>query len=104
MSVKGGNEAGCYWPTWCPDDPSDMDQACCPMIIRGGRVVVRRLGLAVDLYRRDLLDATAGSDAGIDVVSLNMRPSLPSRPRSKTPKEVADRIVTRIALRLRAER
>ena len=50
-----------------------------------------------------LLDATAGSDAGIDVVSSpNMPPSLLNRPRWKTsPSEVADRIVTQLALTLR---
>lgn len=52
-----------------------------------------------------LLDATAGSDAGIDVVSSEYATIAAEQTALENlSKEVADRIVTRIALRLRAER
>ena len=52
-----------------------------------------------------LLDATAGSDAGIDVVSSEyVTIAAEQTALENLSKEVADRIVTRIALRLRAER
>ncbi|MBK6800147.1 LPS assembly lipoprotein LptE [Novosphingobium sp.] len=52
-----------------------------------------------------LLDATAGSDAGIDVVSSEYATIAAEQTALENlSREVADRIVTRIALRLRAER
>ena len=52
-----------------------------------------------------LLDATAGSDAGIDVVSSEYATIAAEQTALENlSREVADRSVTRIALRLRAER
>jgi len=52
-----------------------------------------------------LLDATAGSDAGIDVVSSEYATIAAEQSALENlSKEVADRIVTRISLRLRADR
>ena len=58
----------------------------------------------MDLASGDiLLDATAGSDAGIDVVSSEYATIAAERTALENlAKEVADRIVTRVSLQLRA--